>query len=168
MVADFQSAYPRETFWQSKRLSLDGSLDFSCEASAKKIIGQDIINSNAGSFLVSDRAKRLIDSFVPPNTLQFLPSVLRCSDERLIELYLINTLHQEKIINIEESEKLKIGPSDNDFILLDRGLKILPSALKEKKIGRNYPSPYNTEIFLHNDLVKIIKENNMNRCIIFD
>ena len=167
MVAELESPYSRDVFWQSKKLSLD-PLNFSCKCTAQKIYQQDIINSTAGSFLVSERTRAIVDAFVPSNTLQFLPAILKCHDNKLIYLYLVNTLHQEKIVDIEASEKLKVGPSDDDFILLDRGLIFVPGALKEKKIGRNLPNPHNTEIFLHDDLVQLLIENKIDKNIIFD
>lgn len=67
MTADFlqQERYPMLIFFESRKISIENVLEFRCTSTLSNMLKQNIINSNAGSILVSEQLKVFLLSMLP-------------------------------------------------------------------------------------------------------
>lgn len=107
MFADFieQEEYPMLIFFESKEINVKNVLKFRCTSSQSNMMKQNIINSNAGSILISESFKNFLLNVLPVDSIQYIESSLKCKDGTVDKVFLINSLLTENIIDIDASEK---------------------------------------------------------------
>lgn len=107
MTADFlqQDQYPMHIFFESKDIVVEAVLEFRCSSSLNNMTKQDFIDINTGSVLISERLKKFLLEFIPIDSVQFIESTLKCKDDVIDNLYLVNSLLVDNIINVDASEK---------------------------------------------------------------